>query len=295
MKKIKISSTGTGGHDGVGSHLLSRINIILFAHYFGYDYVDIPFDDSCVKGNSGHKFGDFSTALQNLAFVFNGYEKIDPLGIDYKKILRLCHPKCPRDGALYHNQNNTFLPDDGCSIADLRLRINQFIRSHEEDQVYILDGFSNLFADIPHVYNYLSRGRQVVIDQDMLNKNLLSKPTPDSPASDLNIAVHIRRGDITKNTNSYAYLPTEYFNGVVKSLAQILDEHNISYKVAVHCEDLLDDCTFDHEFLREENPIKSFIKLSQADIVVSSYSSHSSVPPPYFRCVMHLPRKYMGC
>jgi len=62
-KSVIIASTGTGSTDGLASKLLCKLNALIFAKYFGYTYVDIPFDDFLIKGNSEHRYGEYSTAL----------------------------------------------------------------------------------------------------------------------------------------------------------------------------------------------------------------------------------------
>ena len=256
--KIKIGSTGTGSTDGLASQLLCKLNAIIFAGYSGYQYVDIPFDDYLIKGNSGHRYGEYSTALQNLAFNFPGFEKIDPLISVYER-LKVIDIRDILDKVEGHEAMRNYLN-------------SQIISMKNEFDTFVLNGFANLFSDKTYLYNKISRGANLVIDPIILNKNLVL-------SDKIKVAVHIRRGDILDHEINYnRIIPLEYFNNVVSSIKQVLEQSNIDYFLSLHIEGSSEGFVHNHVKFIDDNPIASFIDLFTADIVVASKSSHSSVP-----------------
>jgi hypothetical protein len=256
--KIKIGSTGTGSTDGLASQLLCKINILMFASYYGYQYIEIPFDDSYIKGNSGHRFGAYSTALQNIIFSFPGFEKIDPLSTQYDrvKIISLKDVDNKIDG-----------------VANQRIYINEIIKNEQCDfDIFVLNGFFNLFKDKTYLFNKLSRGKQVVVDPSFLNKSLMLSEV-------FKICLHIRRGDILNHEiNRHRIIPLEYFDQVLMNVKKILIDEKIPFQIYLHTEGELEN--FNHDYIRfsETNPISSFCDFLTADLIISSKSSHSNVP-----------------
>ena len=259
ITKIKIASTGTGSTDGLASQLLCKLNAAMFASYFGYQYIDIPFDDYLIKGNSGHRYGEYSTALQNLVFSFPGFEKIDPLSSVYQRLkvidIREILGKIDGHQAMreYLNSQITLLAGDY--------------------DIFVLNGFANIFSDKTYLYNRISKGTNLVIDPIFLNKNIVL-------SEKLKIAVHIRRGDILSHeVNKERIIPMEYFNNVMDKIKMVLTECNLEYSLSLHIEGNSDGFNHDHVKFQDENPISSFMDLFNSDLIVSSKSSHSSVPP----------------
>jgi hypothetical protein len=69
-----------------------------------------------------------------------------------------------------------------------------------------------------------------------------------------------------------------YFNAVTNSVKEVLKELNIDFYINLHIEG--DAEGFEHEHIKagEKNPIASFCDFLDADLVISSKSSHSTVP-----------------
>ena len=255
---IKISSVGTGSTDGLASQLLCKLNAVMFASYYDYEYVEIPFDDSYIKGNSGHRFGPFSTALQNTIFTFPGFEKINPLLVDYARIKTIKFTDVPKS---VHGH------------ADRREYIKNSIESDNfNHDIFIINGFANLFNDKPYLYNKISRGRQLLVEPSFINKT--------RRLSDVfKICVHIRRGDIMRHDiHSSRIIPVKYFDKILSNVEKLLRERRVPFKVHLHSEDFGEP--FDHDVHRfpEINPINSFFDFFDADLIISSKSSHSNVP-----------------
>lgn len=255
---IKIASTGTGSTDGLASQILCKLNAVLFANYCGYQYIDIPFDDHLIKGNSGHRYGDYSTALQNIYFSFPGFNKINPLDDVYQKLKII-------DLKDVHNKV------DG--LKEMRKFLNESIQSHfPEFEIFVLNGFSNLFSDKAYFYNKISRGSNLVIDPKYLDQSLLS---PDK----FKITVHIRRGDITTHEiNFHRIIPMDYFNKVTDSVKKLLNSMGINYYINLHIEGNTEGFNHEHSLFKNTNPIASFSDILSSDLVISSKSSHSTVP-----------------
>ena len=256
--KIKIASTGTGSTDGLASQLLCKLNAVMFASYFGYQYVDIPFDDCFIKGNSGHRYGEYSTALQNIIFSFPGFSKIHPLVDAYEKIKII-------------DIRDVMKKIKG--LNETRIYINEEISLHSKNyDIFVLNGFSNLFADKTFLYNKISRGMNLIIDPLFLSRELII-------SDKFKICVHIRRGDIlTHEVNHNRIIPVEYFNKVVDQVKEILNQQNIEYFINLHIEGDPDGFLHENNKFDDVNPIKSFFDFITADLVISSKSSHSSVP-----------------
>ena len=159
----KIASTGTGSTDGLASQLLCKINALLFAKNHNFKFVHLPFDDSFIRGNSGHRYGDFSTAFQNIAFTFPESELINPISLNLQNIKRLCASNVPKNGTLFYGQDNFFL-EPNLSIAEVHSKILDFINKNSRAELIILDGFSNIFTNNPENYLAISSPTQIVID-----------------------------------------------------------------------------------------------------------------------------------
>lgn len=257
-QRIKIASTGTGSTDGLASQVLCKLNVAMFAGYYGYEYIDIPFDDSIIKGNNQHHYGDYSTALQNIFFSFPGYRKINPLGDVYENIKIIELSK---------------IDPKPSSIDELRLAINFLITSESSNyELFILNGFHNLFHDKGFLYNRVSRGMNLVIDPLYSHSNL-------NLNDKLKICVHIRRGDITTHEVNFSrIIPMNYFNNVVDSVKKVLFNHGVEFFINLHIEGDSDGFAHQHTKFIDGNPIDSFFDIYSADLVISSKSSHSTVP-----------------
>ena len=272
--KPKIASTGTGSTDGLASQLLCKINAMLFASNHNFEYVHLPFDDSFIKGNSGHRYGDFSTAFQNIVFTFPDSELINPISLNLKGVKRLCSSNVARNGTLYHGQDNYFL-EPNLSIEEVHLKILEFIDKNSDCELIILDGFSSIFTKDPANYLSISNPTQKVINPkfNFFNHNNYHK-SPD----ELLISFHVRRGDVDKEKYPDRYLSDEYFDAIGSQLESYLSTRMVSYKIFVHTEDEGLKLNFQHLLVTDRNPIRSFVNLSTSDIVVGSRSAHSSVP-----------------
>ena len=66
--------------------------------------------------------------------------------------------------------------------------------------------------------------------------------------------------------------------GGTRQLINYLSSMNVSYKIFVHTEEKNLQLNFEHVLVTDPNPIRSFVNLSNSDIVVGSRSAHSSVP-----------------
>lgn len=241
----KVACMGTGSTDGLASQLLSKMNIILLSMQYGYQYVEIPFDDSYIKGNSGHRYGQFSTTLQNQAFDFSSFEKIHPLMFGYDKCKIINSSEGGRDYLLTQIESSS--------------------------ELIIANNFNNLFADDPKVYSLLNK-------VNIVNSKLL--PALYSKKNRLKVAVHVRRGDIMLHeVNFNRIIDNRYFEVVVNRLIDILKILDLDYDLILHCEDDISlDFNSSYQKFVNENPIASFMDLVTADVIVSSKSSHSTVP-----------------
>lgn len=270
----KIASTGTGSTDGLASQLLCKINALLFAKKYHFEYVHIPFDDSFIKGNSGHRYGDFSTAFQNIVFSFPESQIVDPISLNLKNVKRLCSSSVPKNGTLFYGQDNFFL-EPGLSIPEVYSKILEFIEKNYESELIILDGFSNIFTRDPDHYLEISSPTQQVIAPKF---NYFNYGNYQKNPNELLISFHVRRGDVDKIKYSDRYLDDEYFDVVGTQLINYLSSMNVSYKIFVHTEEKNLQLNFEHVLVTDPNPIRSFVNLSNSDIVVGSRSAHSSVP-----------------
>ena len=275
IMKIKIGSTGTGSTDGLASQLLCKVNVMLFADKYNFDYVHVPFDDSFIRGNSGHRYGDFSTAFQNLVFTFPGSELVNPIDLDLKKVRRLCNSIVAKDGTLFYGQSNTFL-ESGLSTEETISKILEFINLNLDCELILIDGFPNLFINDLGKYYEISSPTQRVINPIF---NYFSCPGEINAEDKLKIAFHVRRGDVDKERYPDRYLDESYFNNIGASLESYLKSMGIRYSMYVHTEDEDLQLDFECKLLVDPNPIRDFINIGNADIVVASRSAHSSVPP----------------
>ena len=256
--RIKITSTGTGNHDGLASQLLCKLNAVMYASYFGYQYVDIPFDDFLIAGNGGHRYGYYSTALQNLIFTFPGFEKVDPLSSVYERLKVI-------DFNEVLGKVNGFVETSNYINSQIDLFSKDF-------DVFVLNGFSSLFSDKTYLYNKISGGMNFVIDPTFLNKRF-------ALSEKFKICVHIRRGDITAHeVNYHRIIPVQYFNEVVKSVKEILLDKGVDFFINLHIEGDSEEFSHEHIKFQELNPMASFFDFLSADLIVSSKSSHSTVP-----------------
>lgn len=255
---IKITSNGTGAHDGIASQILCKLNALMFASFYGYDYVNIPFDDSFIKGNGPHRFGIYSTALQNLYFDFPGFEKVNPLTLNYDEI------KLINFNDDYRQLSNP---------AEIRTALNKFIVDNSNSfKIFSLDNFFTIFNDKTWLYNKISRGRNLVVNPEFLSKNF-------HIGDDLKICVHIRRGDaVSSPSNQFRLNSIDYFNNVVLKVMAILNSRGVKFKINVHSEGLSENLDFEYEYIESPNPVYSFNDFLDADLIIASKSSHSSVP-----------------
>ena len=276
---MNIASTGSGSTDGMATQILSRLNIAIFAEAYGFDYLHIPFDEY-IRGNNAHKFGEFSTALQNLAFNFPPYEDINPISLDYANCIRLCASHAPRNGALYDALDTQFVPDDIKGNLNIRNYLFQFKNEYLEKLV-ILDGFWNLFSDTPYVYQKFIKKNALLNPKFLKNANppLNDKNEGINCLEGLKIAVHIRRGDVSRSKNEDRFIDIDYFNNVMKQVIGVLNSKSIKHDVWLHSEEEIVGAEFPFNPVYDPNPIKSFIDIYNSDIVIGSRSSHSSVPP----------------
>ena len=283
--KIKIASTGTGSTDGLASQLLCKINILLFAQYNDFDYVNLPFDDSFILGNSGHRYGNFSTAFQNIVFSFPESEIVNPLSLNIKKIKRLCSSAVQKNGTLFYGQDNTFLPSD-LSLEKTNAEILSFITKNSDAELIIIDGFPNLYINNKNNYLDISRPTQRVIDPSY---NYFSWGGYSKNPNEIIVSFHVRRGDVNQENYPDRFLQDSYFNNLALKLETYFKSRNIRYKIFVHSEDESLKLSFDNILVVDPNPIRSFVNLSASDIVVCSRSAHSSVPPLVSGCLALIP------
>jgi hypothetical protein len=260
-QEVLISSIGTGNHDGLASQLLCKLNAIMFSKYFGYKYVDIPFDDFILKGNGGHRYGNYSTALQNIIFTFPGFEKLNPLGLVY-------------DGLKVIDFNPVVGKYHGFDSISNYIK-EEMENSDDTQNTFVLNGFSNLFSDKTYLYKKISKGINLIIDPKYTNDSL-------SLSSKFKVSVHVRRGDITTNeVNHHRIIPMDYFNVVVGSVKEVLLKKQIDFEINLHMEGLnegAEQFTHDHTQFNSLNPTSSFYDLFTSDLIISSKSSHSTVP-----------------
>jgi hypothetical protein len=216
--------------------------------YYDYEYVDIPFDDTYIKGNGGHRFGLLSTTLQNQVFTFPGFRKINPINFSYSDLKSFDLSSAP----------------NGYSHVDIKNIVDSC-----ESQLILLNNFSKLFIGEKNFYDRL---RLLPILDPSVQASLYR------PKDVLKLVVHIRRGDIMRHDfNSHRIMPLEYFNNLVGAVELELRKNNIKYNIHLHCED---DVCLDFDYIRysSESPIDSFLDICSADIVISSKSAHSIVP-----------------
>jgi hypothetical protein len=258
QKVIKIACTGTGSTDGLASQLLCKLNAIIFSSFYNYQYLEIPFDDSYIRGNSGHRFGPYSTALQNTIFTFPGFEKINPLTIDYGKIKTFAFKEIPKSIRGH---------------AAIREYLNAVIETEKSNfDIFVLNGFAGLFNDKIFLYNKISKGKQLIVDPYFLNHRVRTSDR-------FKICVHVRRGDILQHDiHAHRIIPIDYFDNVLERVRIILSERQIRFDIHLHTEGFSE--VFDHEvrIFPDANPMESFIDFFDADLIISSKSSHSNLP-----------------
>jgi len=255
--KPKIASIGTGSTDGFASQLLCKINAIIFAWRHGFEYIDIPFDDSYIKGNSGHRFGSFSTALQNIAFNFSGFDKVNPINLTYEDIFTINYSEIPNEFRK-HEIIHEYL-------------LNLISSNKNKYNIFILNGFSNIYYHHSHYYYKIFQGNQPLINLEYLNKDSCIKDK-------FQIAIHIRRGDLLLNEiNFNRIIPVSYFNNIVSNVVELLDKKNIAYEISIYSEEEINELNFAHTYVGQKNPLNSFINLTRSDLIVASKSAHSTV------------------
>ncbi len=103
--------------------------------------------------------------------------------------------------------------------------------------------------------------------------------TAKHPASPLDVTVHLRRGDVTATRNVHMWVPTEQTATLVRAVTEVLDAAGIAHRITVisqgHESDFPELADLCHAFALDEDPLTSFSRMAQADLLVPANSSFS--------------------
>ena len=237
--------TCSGKTDGVGAQIQAVLSTMLFANELGFKYVHTPFE-------------------------------------------RISHPFCSEKIKSNINNANSY---ESKWEAFANLDFNEFtidkIKSNELDVVQVshprqIKKATNTLYVIPHCHKFADR-----------NPNLYSKLLPKFQQkyaqssgkpelyfdpSKINVAIHIRRGEISKE-NSKRYTSNHFVSNIIKKISTVLNDYG--HKPIFHIYSQGDDADFSEIaqdsifFHLNECQFTTFHHMVSADVLVMARSSFS--------------------
>lgn len=238
--KNNLFITCEGNKDGAGAQALAIMSTILFAQDMGLTYVHTPFQ--YIEHN-----------LENNPLWETEWEKFFGLGTNELALNKI-----------QHDALNKIVLDD---ISKLSYKSRDVLYSVKNCHRY-----TNLF---PNRYSH-------ILDKLRSKYNYkLKKSYPTFYSKDsTSIAVHIRRGDITKKSiASKRYTNNSYIYNLLSKIQKILDKLSLKYSIHIYSQGKLEDFGELHnlnaDFHLDESVFNTFHNLINSDILVMSKSTFS--------------------
>ena len=159
-------------------------------------------------------------------------------------------------------------------IKDFDNKTYDLIESRKKEKTDVL-------FKIKHAHFYID-SNQNIFDNHIFPK--FSWIVDDKTAPDiLTVAIHIRRGDVSRNRNSLRFIPFEYYLNCLTNISKLLENKN--YVITIYSEKSISDEIIKYkdflgkiknlEYKIDGNVIETFVKLVNSDILISSKSSFS--------------------
>lgn len=174
----------------------------------------------------------------------------------------------------------TGLGDEEVKCSDLDLHCIDII---DINQTNLVRNENNVLYRIEHCHDFADKNpdaykKLCASAQKKYNSAARQLCKSHREQDKFNIAIHIRRGDVTKRTPE-RYTNNYYYDKVLKYITRLaecmgLDIHINLYSQGV-IEDFSDICDFDIEYHLEQRPFETFYNLTSSDLLIMSKSSFS--------------------
>ena len=175
--------------------------------------------------------------------------------------------------------------------------IKRIIDSYSGERIVFLNEFEQ-----PGMRNYGSYAREFMRGQ-FWRASARQKDRLIFDEKKINVAVHIRRGDVTKDSKdqniSMRWLDNSYYMSVLEQILSVIDEKE-KLKIYIFSEgDNKDFAEFEQlpcpiEFCLNMNVIDSFIHMCWADLLVVGLSSFSADPGHINPALKIVPSRFWG-
>ena len=201
-----------------------------------------------------------------------GTNKKDGFGAQYIANI-CCYIKCRNEGKLYKHIPYTSIDHNYDNNSNYPIQLNEFSGLKSDDLSNINDvDIEEIISgwQYPLTYNdntdkYINEIREMYYST--------CKPEPIS----CDVAIHIRRGDVSKSRNQQRFIELEYYSNIVEKL---IHEHGENIKIIVFSQGKLDFqelSMYNHNitFMLNTNLLESFHSMVKAPIFVMGYSALS--------------------
>jgi hypothetical protein len=232
--------TCSGKNDGAGAQAIAIMSTILFAHDLGLTYVHTPF--SKIAHNTDND-SEWECKWENFFNLGKGELCIDDL------------------------------KESGIKVADLS-ELSK-IHLYKKNTLYAVSQchkYANLFPERYSALSDVFKTKYLNSDKTVYNLNA-------SPLK-VNIAVHIRRGDINNSdSNSIRYTDNICISKIINQIVKILREMGIDTSISIYSQGKESDFgelqDLDVKFYLDQCVFATFHNLVSADVLIMSKSTLS--------------------
>jgi hypothetical protein len=140
---------------------------------------------------------------------------------------------------------------------------------------------TDILLKIKHAHRFIDSNPNIfdnhIFPQFSWIKN--EKTTPDK----LTVAIHIRRGDVSRNQNAIRFTPFDFYVNCLKNLTKLLE--NKKYEITIYSEKSISAEIVKYKHVLDNiknlkydidgNVVETFVELVNSDILITSKSSFS--------------------
>jgi hypothetical protein len=286
-------------NDGFGSQLLRRMSAIAFANFHDKIYVHLPFTELQHNYGSDKNFANKMEAFANIGMGSLLKENINKdlfyLGGEYWGFYISLSTNIGRKLKEKQDQENNSQKENFYHYYHYRDKYYSFNGLEKEDLAQLLN--ENL--EHPYIYAredylyYINKNVDAYFNKDVIellrNSYYASekKIIPYFNNNKLNVAIHIRRGDVSPQTNK-----DEYFLSIIEiirkkhptAIFHIFSEGNEDLFVKFRSKDII--------LHLNEDIRMTFHALVTADVLVTSKSAFSYAAAILSKGIIYCPKNY---
>lgn len=243
---IHITSSGIsrlGLHDGGGAQILRQLSTIAFSKAFGFSYIHTPLSE--VEHND-NKDPEWTDKWEN----FFQLSTFSDAQVDEKVEFKQFQNPIDLIPTLINNDRDK--TNQFYQVSDCHSYLNRNISLYE-----------HIKSKLRQNYDNTDRPRNLLYDEDILN-----------------VAIHVRRGDIQENSYTGRFTSAEKLKKVIQQIEAVIGSNK--YKISIFCKEKQSDLEkLESKHIQTIYHLDIFDVLDHlihADLLVTSKSTVSYIP-----------------